>query len=638
MNNKTNLRANSAGLSLIEGLIAFAVIGAVAFFGFSYFKSIQGDSNLTASIGDFGDNTELDEIAKAIVSDLGIVQARSKTGVKDVEWGVCFRNNKDKNKDLYEVVSSITSSNTPCNPGSDGEVESTINLPKDIFMSDPLIEQTRYVVFKRITGATTSPTDINITISSESDDSRTITITPEGIITYSGSSVVIAESPEEPAAPATSTTSSSSNNSSIPSSPRSLAAAPGVSKVAIAWSAPSFRGSSAIIEYRIYRTTTSGVRGSFIDSVTPSTFSFIDNDVQDGTTYFYRVTARNSAGESGVSNQVPATPFAATPTPSVTPTQTTQTAQKTTPSAPRNLRATPGNTQVALSWDVPSSNGNSTIIEYRLYRSLISGGSPTFVGATPGTAFTDTGLDNGTRYYYRVEALNSLGAGTRSSEVRAIPRISSTSSDTSSQTAAAPSVPRNLAAEPGNHKVSLSWGAPSSSGGSDITEYRLYRSLVSNGPRTFVSSTPGTAYTDTGLSNGTRYYYSIEARNSTGVGPRSSEVMATPMAGETASDNNDNDTSEISPASAPTNVDATAESSGIVLTWSAPSSNGGASITNYNVAKSTTSNGTAKLFTVSDLSFTDTNVESGKTYYYRVWANNGYYNGTRSVEVSAVAE
>jgi hypothetical protein len=88
------------------------------------------------------------------------------------------------------------------------------------------------------------------------------------------------------------------------------------------------------------------------------------------------------------------------------------------PGTPTGLLATAGNAQVALSWT--ASSGASS---YNLYRSTSSGGE----GSTPyrtgisGTTFIDTGLSNGTRYYYQVTAVNSTAESAKSSEVSAIP-------------------------------------------------------------------------------------------------------------------------------------------------------------------------------------------------------------------------
>ena len=89
--------------------------------------------------------------------------------------------------------------------------------------------------------------------------------------------------------------------------------------------------------------------------------------------------------------------------------------------APQNPVATPSDQQVALSWE-PSAGASS----YTVGRSLVSGGPYRAVGCTTATAFTDTGLDNGTMYYYVVNGSfsggpNAGGASPASEEMAAAP-------------------------------------------------------------------------------------------------------------------------------------------------------------------------------------------------------------------------
>src|SRR4051812_33108403 len=74
---------------------------------------------------------------------------------------------------------------------------------------------------------------------------------------------------------------------------------------------------------------------------------------------------------------------------------------------------------------------------------------------------------------------------------------------------APPSVPTGLTATAGNGQIALSWGA---STGGGIT-YTVKRSTVSGGPYSPVASISGTSHTDSGLSNGTAYYYVVSAAN-----------------------------------------------------------------------------------------------------------------------------
>ena len=90
-----------------------------------------------------------------------------------------------------------------------------------------------------------------------------------------------------------------------------------------------------------------------------------------------------------------------------------------------------------------------------------------------------------------------------------------------------PTAPTGLAATVGSGTVTLTWNA---SGGA--TSYTVKRGSVSGGPYTAVAnvgSSP-TTYTDSGLTNGTTYYYVVTGTNSAGTSPNSAELPATPIA------------------------------------------------------------------------------------------------------------
>jgi PKD repeat protein len=99
-----------------------------------------------------------------------------------------------------------------------------------------------------------------------------------------------------------------------------------------------------------------------------------------------------------------------------------------------------------------------------------------------------------------------------------------------------PGAPTGLTASAGNAQASLSWTAPSSNGGVAITSYRVYRG-TSSGSETLLTTGGCSGLgvvlscTDTGLTNGQKYYYKVSAVNSIGEGPLSNEASATPAAG-----------------------------------------------------------------------------------------------------------
>jgi fibronectin type 3 domain-containing protein len=87
------------------------------------------------------------------------------------------------------------------------------------------------------------------------------------------------------------------------------------------------------------------------------------------------------------------------------------------PRVPGSLTATAGNAQVTLSW--PAVSGASS---YNLKSATNSGGSYVVLTNMTTTAYTNTGLLNGTTYFYVVSALNIAGESTNSVPASATPQ------------------------------------------------------------------------------------------------------------------------------------------------------------------------------------------------------------------------
>ena len=186
---------------------------------------------------------------------------------------------------------------------------------------------------------------------------------------------------------------------------------------------------------------------------------------------------------------------------------------------------------------------------YNVYRST-DGANFYGQGNTTNTTFTQTGLNNGTTYYYYLVPVNAGGAGTQSATVSAIVSLPP---------------PTNLAATAdtaGSGSITLSWTASAFPG---ADSYNVYRS-TDNANFYGQGNTTNTTFTQTGLNNGTTYYYYLVPANAGGAGTQSATVSAAPG------------------LAAPTNLTAVAGAGSITLSWTASAFPGADS---YNVYRST---------------------------------------------------
>jgi fibronectin type 3 domain-containing protein len=357
-----------------------------------------------------------------------------------------------------------------------------------------------------------------------------------------------------------------------PAVPAGLAAVAGNAQVGLHWN-----GSPGAASYNVKRSTTAG--GPYTQISSQSSVTFTDAGLTNGREYFYVVSAIDSAAESANSNEASAIPAApAAP-----------------PATPTGLRATAGNAQVTLAWDV--STGATG---YHVKRST-SSGAETQISAPSSSTFTDTGLTNGTKYFYEVSAVNSSGESANSSEINATPLLP------------ALAIPMNLAATAANAQVSLSWSTTTGA-----TGYHVKRSTTS-GAETQIAAPASATYTDAGVSNGTKYFYVVSAVSSAAESANSKEVSATPVAPATA------------PAT-PTGLTATGGNAQVSLTWNASSG-----ATGYHVKRATTTGGpfTTTLASPTAANYADTTVANGTTYFYVVSAVNAAGESANSAQAPA---
>ena len=241
---------------------------------------------------------------------------------------------------------------------------------------------------------------------------------------------------------------------------------------------------------------------------------------------------------------------------------------------------------------------------YKLYRSTVSGGTYTQVGGDLATlAYTDSRDSAETQYFYQLEACNSAGCSGRSQE------------EVSTLPAPADMPVVTAVAVSGNEsEISLSWISVS-----DATSYNLYRSTSSDGTYIRVrSDISDLAYTDSGLSAATQYFYQLEACNSGGCSERSTEVSATTV-----------------PERPGTLAAAGQSRTEIMVTWvEVPGA------TSYRIYQSDMSDGTytriADSGDISELTYTHTELSAGTQYFYQLEACNSGGCSSRSDEAEGM--
>ncbi len=220
--------------------------------------------------------------------------------------------------------------------------------------------------------------------------------------------------------------------------------------------------------------------------------------------------------------------------------------------------------------------------KYEVYRSGSKDGSYTLLGTTTATNYTDNKANAGYIYYYKVKAVNA----------------NSIKSDYSATVAATchcarPVVKPDYLISTG--KPYIKWTAVSGA-----SKYYVYRSGSSNGTYKYVGTTTATNYTDNKANAGYTYYYKVKAVSKVSSGANSYYSV---VIGATCH-------------CARPSVKITTVNGSPRLTWNAV-----AGANKYEVYRATSKNGSyTKMFTTSNLSYTNTSAKAGTTYYYKVKA------------------
>ena len=366
----------------------------------------------------------------------------------------------------------------------------------------------------------------------------------------------------------------------VPGVLQHFATRPGDRQVTLLWQAPANAETSAIESYQFRYAQGASVPG---DTAWRSARKYLAVTIQgliNGFDYTFEARASSGVG-AGEAVTVTSMPVASV----------------TRPTAPRDLSATPGNGKIALTWEVPTSDGGTAVRRYE-YRYAEGAVVPVAVPWQPaGTGLTAT-IDNltvRTVHTFEVRAVSHIGAGA--------------SASTTVTPLGVPAAPRDVVVSSEQSGIVLGWSAPADNGGANIRHYEMRGAEGATVPAgtPWISTGTRTSGAFRRLTNGTLYSFEVRAVNAHGAGP-AAPVLATPGG-----------------PNAPRDVVVTVEDGGIVLKWSAPADNGGPAILRYEIRHApgaTVPAGTAWISTGTRTSGAFRRLTNGALYSFEVRAVN----------------
>ena len=363
----------------------------------------------------------------------------------------------------------------------------------------------------------------------------------------------------------------------LPAAPATPGGAAAIGSVTLSWSSAWTTQTGNIYGYGIYESTdgTTYTLAAEVGNVTQAAYNPADT-----TPRTYKFAAYNARGYGPLSAATPSVaPLADLPGPLL------------------NVGAiTPD--ELTLTWVAPDA-GAYTIVGYRVYRADAEDGTYTELASVGATlTHTDEALGPSVERWYKVRAITTVGDGSYSDAEGAT-------------TMAVPDAPLLDAATVGG-VTTLTWTAPDSD--APVTSYEIYRGASASETTTQVASTALLTYS--GAFDPTKPYYRVKA-----------------VSGAGASDWSNAEDATAPPVSAPALLVTALAPNNLTLTWTAPASLYGQTVTGYNVYRSTTAGGVYALIGTTGagtLTYNDASLGASVTRYYRVSAVTVDGEGTQS--------
>jgi titin len=347
----------------------------------------------------------------------------------------------------------------------------------------------------------------------------------------------------------------------------------------IAWVAPSNTGGISASGYQIW------VNGLLVSTTTGSARSYVVTGQASGETHTAQVKVCNTAGCSPAS------------------TARSFTTRVAAPTGVSGVNLVSG---IQVSWD---SSSESALTGHRIYFKTST--ATNWTEWTPGAADLSgsiiTGLDTGVFWTLRVAAVDA--AGEVSSGVVTVERPTPDYQEP----------PTGLEVTPASLSALLSWSAPEANGSSALTDYVVeFKPSSASSWLTFADGvSTNTAATVTGLDNGVSYDFRVRAANANGASTASSTASTTPR----------------TVPGAPISVALLPSDGELLLSWSAPTDDGGTTLVGYLIEFREDSDTLWEVVsTTSSTSSLFHGLYNGETYHFRVSAYNvAGYGATTSV-------
>lgn len=355
-------------------------------------------------------------------------------------------------------------------------------------------------------------------------------------------------------------------------------------------------GGGIFEEYR-YSLNNGSYLSANITDLSSTSGKFTVSGLTNGVSYTINLKAKTNASLGLSSNSITSTP-------------------RTTPGAPTNLTAAPGNNSATISFLPPSNNGGAAITNYKYQ---LNDGS--WISKTPASSNATVSLSNlinGKYYSIKVKAVNAAGDGPESEALQFVPYTT-------------PSAPTIIKAHGTPNRIQLIFTPPANDGGTFITGYEYsvdggatFAKALAVNSGSAPEDLPDTPYISLeGLINGNTYNIILRALNHAGWGTNSNMRAGKPVGAPPA----------------PRITSASGTPTGAVIAFSPPATTGGAPITNY--AYTATQEGGIDLWyplnparTTSPL--TIENLTLGELFYVKISAISSYGRGTASAAVSVV--